>query len=795
MLRNYFKIALRHLWQNRLYSGINILGPAFGLTCVLLAILYIRSEHNFDTFHQKSPHLHRVTTTLIADKGQDPQTSGGTGQVQGPAFKAAIPEMEEYVRVMGGAIFGDIRTDQKAFKLQLLFVDDNFFNVFSFKLIHGNPKTVLKDVGSVVITEETALRFFNSTNVVGKILHMEADPSANRLGKPLVISGVVENPPKNSSIQFDVLHPFSFMQLSFEDTNWLNTYLGTFVVLNSKADTSLVIKKFNQVHARNAQEQIKDNGYDPETRYGLQPITDIHLNPLHTGGEGGAIHYSNPLYSSIFLGIALFILLMASINFVNISIASSLKRAKEVGIRKVTGSRQSQIIIQFLGESAILCVAAFVLAFLLLLIVLPMFNELANKQIAIGEIFEWKLVLSFIIVLLTNILLAGLYPAYILSHFKAAEVLYSKQKLSGGGFLGQSLVVIQFALAAILLIASIVFYKQMNYIRTKDLGYNPYQVIRSYISGNRETKPIAEFIRDEVAKEPSIVQVSFGEERGGNYKTKVNQRIVKSAYQNIDQNYLSVLGIHLKEGGNLSGSQEVIVNDAFVKAAALVNPIGTLVKTEDFFIKSPARIVGVVKDFHFGSLRNRISPLVMTLNGVYHGGIWLKIDKNRQQEGIKAFERIYRKALPNAVYTYNFLDELNNRDYIQEQRWQKIVGFATLLSILLCGMGLFGLTHLAIQQRTKEIGIRKVLGASVTNIVALLSRNFLKLCFISVIIASPIAYYFMDKWLQDFAYRIQISWHIFGYTALIILFISFLTVSYQAIQAALINPADSIKIE
>jgi putative ABC transport system permease protein len=674
-------------------------------------------------------------------------------------------------------------------------VDPNFFNVFSFKLIHVNPKTVLKDVGSVVITEKTALKFFNSTNVVGKILHMEADPSADRLGKPLVISGVVENPPKNSSIQFDVLHPFSFMQLSFEDTNWLNTYLGTFVVLNPKADTSLVIKKFNQVHARNAQEQIKDNGYDPETSYGLQPITDIHLNPLNTGGEGGAINYSNPLYSYVFLGIALFILLMASINFVNISIASSLKRAKEVGIRKVTGSRQSQIIIQFLGESAILCVAAFLLAILLMLILLPVFNELANKKIEIREIFEWKLIVSFVIVLLLNILLSGLYPAYILSNFKPTEVLYSKQKLSGGGFLGQSLVVVQFALAAILLISSIVFYQQMNYVRTKDLGYNPYQVIRSYISGNRETEPIAEFIKNEATKEPSIVQVSFGDERGGNYKTKVNQRIVKSTYQTIDQNYLAVLGIRLKEGKNLSARQEVIVNEAFVKAAALVNPIGTLVKTEDFFIKSPARIVGVVKDFHFGSLRNRITPLVMTANDVYYGGIWLKIDKNRQQEGIKAFEKIYRKALPNAVFEYNFMDELNNREYLQEQRWQKIVGFATLLSMLLCGMGLFGLTHLAIQQRTKEIGIRKVLGASVTGIVALFSKAFLKLVLLSVVVASPIAYYLMDQWLRNFAYRIPISWGAFGYTTLIIMLTSFLTISYQAIKAALMSPVNSLKSE
>ncbi|WP_028523515.1 ABC transporter permease [Runella limosa] len=797
MLRNYFKIALRHLWQNRLYSGINVVGLAFGLTCVLLAILYIRDEHSFDNFHQKSPHLYRITTTLIANKGENFQTSGGTGQVQGPAFKAVVPEIEDYVRVMGGAIFNDFRANQKALKLQLLFVDSHFFDVFSFKLIQGNPKTVLNDIGSVVITEKTALKYFNSTNVVGKILQMEADPSADRLGKPLVISGVVENPPKNSSIQFDILHPFSFLQLSFDDTYWLNTYLGTFVVLNPKADKSLVYRKFNQVHAQHAQEQIKENGYDPKTSYGLQPITDIHLNPLHTGGEGGAVNYSNPMYSYIFLGIALFILLMASINFVNISIASSLKRAKEVGIRKVTGSRQGQIIIQFLGESTILCVAAFVLAFVFVLLVLPVFNELANKQISISEIFEWKLFFAFSAVLLINILLSGLYPAYILSNFKPTEVLYSKQKLSGGGFFGQSLVVFQFALAAILLIASIVFYQQMNYVRTKDLGYNPYQVIRSYISGNRETKPIAAFIRNEVAKEPSIEQVSFGDERGGNYKTVVNQRTVKSVYLTVDPNYFSVMDIRFKEGNNFLGTDKphVIVNESFVRAAGLTNPIGASLQTEEFFMKPPAQIVGVIKDFHFGPLREQIPPMVVAANEAHYSGIWLKIDNNKRQEALKAFERIYRKAIPNAIYEYSFMDELNNRNYLQEQRWQQIVGFATLLSMLLCAMGLFGLTHLAVQQRTKEIGVRKVLGASVTSIVALLSKNFIKLSFIAVLIASPIAYYFMDKWLQDFAYRIQVSWRIFGYTALVMLFISLLTISYQAIKAALRNPVDSLRSE
>ena len=797
MFRNYFKIALRHLWQNRLYSGINVVGLALGLTCVLLAVLYIQDEHQFDTFHRHNPHLYRITTTAIETKGESPQVSGGTGQVQGPAFKAAVPEVSEYVRVMGGSIFGDVRSGQNVMKMQLLFADSNFFDVFSFKLIHGNPKTVLKEVGSVVIPEKTALKFFNTTDVVGKTLHLEADPSAQRLGKPLVISGVVENPPSNSSIQFDVLHPFSFMQLSFEDTYWLNAYLGTFVVLTPTADKAAVIRKFNQIHARNAQKQIKDNGFDPQVHYGLQPITDMHLYPLHTGGEGGAVNYSNPMYSYLFLGIALFILMMASINFVNITIASSLKRAKEVGIRKVTGSRQRQIIFQFLGESSILCFVSLLLATILTILVLPAFNELANKQFTLSQLINLEFIAAVVGVLVLNILLSGLYPAYVLSKFNPTEVLYRKQKLLGKSYLGQGLVLFQFSLAVVLIIASFVFFQQMDFIRTKDLGYNPYQVIRSYISGNRETKPIAEFLKNELAKEPSVVQTSFGGDWGNNHTVVINHQTIRGFYQIADNNFFSVMGIRLQKGRlfTASSAAEVIVNEAFVKATGLKNPLGEMVTLESHFGRSPSQIVGVVKDFHFNSLRNRIMPLVMTPSNVHYGGIWIKVNKHRQQEAVRAFERIYRRALPNAVFEYDFLDELNNQEYLQEQRWQWIIGIATLLSLILCGMGLFGVMHLAIHQRTKEIGVRKVLGASVRSIVLLLTKNVVRPVVLSSIIASPIAYYLLQQWLANFAYRIELSGTVFIGAGGLALLIALLTVSSQALKAAWADPVHSIKQE
>ncbi len=806
MLRNFLKIALRHLWKNRLYSLMTCIGLSVGMVYLLLAVLYAQNEWNYDQFHEKNPNLYRITTALVEHQGDQPQITGGTGQVQGPAFKAQVPEIVDYVRVMGGDIFSDVKGNNKVLKLQTLYVDDSFFNVFTFKLLHGDIKTVLQEVNAVVVSERTARRFFNRTNVVGEFLYMDADPSVKRIGKPLIISGVVEDPPKNSSIQFDLLHPFRFMQVSFEDTNWLNAYLGTFVVLRPAADLRIVTQKFNRIYNLAARDQLaqrlSEHALNPRISYGLQRITDIHLNPLYqtTGNrEGGIVQGSNPVYTYLFLGIASFILLMASINFINISLAGSLGRAKEVGIRKVTGSNQLQIMFQLLGESFFLCLIAFGLALIELQIILPVFNELSGKQITLIEAWNIELAGYFACILVANCLLTGLYPSYILSGFKPVEALYNKHKLVGRNQFGRRLVVFQFVLSVTMVIASIVFYGQMNYIRTKDLGYNPHQIIRTHINGNRDYKAVQQFLKNEVSREPSITGISFGQEYGNQLTdTKIGNQIVPSSYQAIDAAYIPLLGIKMKEGRNFSKDfpsdklESAIVNEAFVRATQLQNPIGTSL-TSDQLDKRSLTIIGVVKDFHFGSLRNRIQPRVLFITPGDMGGIWLKVEKARQPEAIRAFEKIYRKAMPDASYEYGFLDELNAREYEQEQRWQKIVGFTTGVSIFICCLGLFGLMHLAAQQRTKEIGIRKVLGASVSQIVALLSKDFLQLVLVAFVIATPIAWYVMNQWLQDFAYRIEISWWVFALAGVSALTIALFTVSFQAIKAALANPVKSLR--
>ena len=803
----FLKISLRHLLHNRLYVVINIIGLATAGTCMLFAVLYWKDERSYDNFHLTNPNLYRITTNQVEKDGKLVIT-GGTGQVQGPAFKAAVPEVKSYVRVFGGELYSDLSSGGKSFRVAPLFVDENFFDVFNFKLLRGNSKTVLKDINALVITETTAKKYFNSIDVVGKTLQMHADPSFEKLGKAIMITGVVEDPPKNSSLQFDALFTFSFLHLSFEDANWLNAYLGTFVLLQPNANLSAVTKKFDNIYAAHAKEQLGNSdfdiyGYDPKITYGLQPITDIHLNPLMlaTGNaEGGIINGSTPVYSYLFMGIALFILLMAAINFINISIANSFKRAKEIGVRKIAGGNRGQIIIQLLNESAILCIMAFMLALVIMNISLPLFNSLSGKQLLFADVMDLKLFSYFFLVLIGIILLTGIYPAYILSNFKPSEVLYNKQKLSGNSLLGRSLVVFQFSLAVFLLIATVVYYNQMNFIRTKDLGYNPNQIIRTSVYGDRDYKSVVNILKHELAKEPSITTVSFGND-GWTEDLQVNGRTIKGQIKNIDENFLPAMNISLRAGRNLSPEfttdkkDGVIVNETFVKAFALQHPLGEQIKINRHYDSSLKIIRGVVKDFHFGSLREPIKPMAMYMNETTDGGMWVKFEKSKQKEAMAALQRVYMKVMPDAIYDYQFLDELNAKQYFQEQRWQKVVNVSTVLSLLICCLGLFGLAHLSANQRTKEIGIRKVLGASAAAMAAMLSKDFLKLILISFLVSFPVAWIVMNNWLHDYAYRIELSWWIFLIAGLTATFIALATISFQAIKAAIANPVKSLRSE
>lgn len=798
------KTAARYFTHNRLYFTINIAGLAMATTCLFLAILYARHENSYDNFHRNQDRFYRIVTTSSDSKGMR-GTVAGTGQPQGPAFQAAIPEIEDYTRLMGGDIYGTVLGNGKPIELQMLFTDSSFFRLFNFPLLYGDTATALRSINSAVITETVARKFFGTADVVGRILEQDADPSAEKLKKPLVIGGVVEDLPENSSIRFEILLPLSYMQLSFTDENWLNQYLGTFLILQPGADTKTVSEKFNRVAAVHARSQVDENmklfHYDPKISYGLQPVADMHMHPMLTGEfrEGGIVNESKPVYSILFLGISVFILLMAGINFINISIAGSLKRAKEVGVRKISGGSKSQIIIQFLLESTIVCSIAVALGLILTNLLLPVFNQLTSRNLTLSGNINLGTIGYFILVLIVIILFTGFYPAYILSDFKPREVLYNKQRLSGKNWLGRGLIVFQFAMAVFFIITTLIYYSQMNYIRTKNLGYNPDYVIRTNISGDRPVEEMQSKLRAELSNMPAIKYLSFGAD-GSEYEVKVEDKLVMSEHVAIDEYRLPALDIKLKLGRNIDRSRfpadnhnSVLVNEAFVKAAGLSSPIGVRVRTSDYYDKEEKTIVGVIEDFHGSSLHKLIQPMVLFPCNWNSGGIWIKIDKSRQQEAIAAVGSAFKKLMPTAIFKYQYLDELNARAYFQELRWQKITLTAAIISILICCMGLFGLAHQSTQRRIREIGIRKILGAGVSGIVGLLSIDFLKLVSLSVIIAAPIAWIVMHQWLDNFAYRTEIGWGIFAAAAVIAITLSFITIASQTIRAATANPVESLK--
>ncbi|KAA0989548.1 ABC transporter permease [Dyadobacter aurulentus] len=806
MLKTFLKIAFRHLWRTRIYAFINISGLAIGLTCLLLATIYILDEQSFDSFHQNNPDLYRITTR-IKNAGKS-ESSGGTGQVQGPAFQSQIPEIRNYARIMGGDIYGDIRNKSKVFKLQMLFVDSTFFEVFTFKILSGNQDKALQDVNSVVITRQTALKFFGRLDVVGEILRMSADPSAQRLGKPLVITAVVQDPPVNSSIQFDVLFPFRFLQLSFEDTNWLNAYLGTFVVLQPHANLESVTRRLDQIGKINAREQLgqyeKEHGIRPEISYGLQQITDIHLNPQEISNqnrEAGVINGSRPIYSFLFFTVAGFILFMASINFINISISASVRRAREIGIRKVTGSKRAEIFLQFIGESAFVSLAACILALLMTIAFLPIFNQLAGKQIVTGSLFQFRLLGWLAFIFLFNILLSGAYPAYLLSGFTPVQVLYGKLQLTGKRASGSVLVVFQFTTAIVLGIVSLVFYLQMRFIKTKDLGYNPQEVVKVAIAGSTESRLIRSNFESNLKNNPDIGQLSLTGEFGLR-EAKVEGKKLESYYRTVDERYLEMLEMQLKTGRNFSQkfksdpASAAIVNEAFVKAAGLDHPVGKIIQADSHFGEAPFTIIGVVQDFHYASLKARIQPLVMLMSDQFGGETLLfKINHTAREKALSDVGAAFHRVLPEAAFSYTFLDDLNAKEYDQEKKWQVLISYATAISVLVCCLGLFGLAHLALYQRTKETGIRLVLGATALGIIVLFSRDFFKIIAIAILIACPAGYYLMNLWLGDFSYRIPFPYWVFPIAGTVAIIVTLLTVGTMGARAAAVNPALSLRSE
>ena len=801
MFKNYFKTAWRHLLKNRLYTIINIAGLTIGMMCALFAILYVNDELNYDKFNKKASQLYRLTTTITNQYGNH-QTLG-SGQVEGPAFKAAIPEISDYTRII--KISGiNVSGENKSLAVQLIYCDESFFNLFSFPLLYGNPKTVLSEPFSIVLSETTALKFFGTTDVVGKILKIEEGEGIENL----IITGITKDAPTNSSIQFDVLVPFKYLQRMFNDKNWLNEYLTTFILLHADADPRIVQQKIKEVFKTQAKDQLLETKTPSDQyQFALQPFTDIHLHPVGLNPDGtadeprGLSGGSTITYSYILIGIVAFVLLMACVNFINLSISDSLIRAKEISIRKIAGSSRKQIISQFLIEASILCFISYIFAVFFSQLLLPVFNQLADKKVSLFHLNNLNFFFYGIILIFLCIAIVGFYPAITLSMFNPAEVLYNKQKLNSKNLFGKSLIVLQFTLAVALIISTIIYYRQMNFISNENLGYNAADIITVGLPGQRIDSNVTTTFRNELLQDPSVKYITT--DAGGIWDNPVSvdgkQFIAKGG--SIDEFYLPALSIPLETGRNFSKEyatdpiSAVIVNETFVKSVGWKNPIGE--RLTDLNDNNKIKmVIGVVKDYHYGSLKEKIQPQIMSM--VYAGNnenALIKIQKGKTVQALKALKTIYNNLFPQHYFDYTFLSDENANAYASEKRWQQIISYSSVVAILICCIGLFGLSSFTAQKRHKEIGIRKVLGASVVRITQLLVKDFLKLVIIAIIIASPVAWLAMNTWLRGFAYRTEISWWLFVIADIAALLIALLPVSFQSIKAAIANPVKSLRTE
>lgn len=796
MLRNYFTIALRNLQKNTVFSLINIVGLAIGLTATMLILLYAKDEVSYDKFHAKSPSIYRITSDWTNPDGSLARKDGSTGDFQGPKFKEKIPEIEAFVRVQSA--YNDIRGNGEIKGYEMMNADANFFSVFSFPLLSGNPATALQKPNTIVISEEMAEKFFKTNDALGKTLELKDGDKF----VPYQVTGVAKKCPQNSSIKFDFLLPKIVDAKEFANSeNWFNFFQHTFVLLHPQASIKKVEAKMKRVYDADSKaaskKMLNDYGMKEKVTYFLQPLLEMHLS-TDLRAENGLVDASNPMFSYILTGIALFILLIACINFVNLTVARSLKRAKEIGVRKVVGSSRNQLIWQFLGESFILSFIAFVLALLVVQLALPTFNQLANKALSLAYLFDAKLVVAYIGVFLATSLLSGFYPALVMSGFSPIQTLYSRFNLTGKNYLQKSLVVLQFGLASFLIIATLTIFSQFNYLINKDLGYDDKNVIMVDF-GQNVSRGKANTLKEQLLKSPAIVQVA--PKNGGFWGTiaRVNgQKDISFAYETVDEDFLPLYKIPVKLGRNFSkefadSSHSILVNEAFVKEAGWKNPIG---QTVDFFYHNEKyAVVGVVKDHHFDVLTQAIKPQLFTTKSNGFGKVNIKIKPTTETASLAHIEKTFKSLFPLNPYVYKFKDLENRKAYESESKWKQIMLFGAILTIFISCIGLFGLATLSAEKRTKEIGIRKVLGASVASVVSLLSTDFVKLVSLSFIFSFPAAYLATQKWLENYPFRIEINVWFFVITATVTLCIALLTVSFQSIKAALMNPVKSLRSE
>ena len=798
MIKNYFKTAFRNLWRNKIFSIIKILGLSIGLTVCMLIFLYTKDEISYDQFHENKAQIFRIVQTWRFAQNP-PQDMGITTAIVGETFAKEIPEVQQYVRINGEAV--TVKKKNNVFTENPMFVEDNFFSVFTFPLLRGNKKTALKDLHSVVLSKNMAIKYFGTEDVIGETMQIKRGDEFENY----TITAIAENPPQNSTIKADIFLSIK-NDLRSPGNDWLGGNLNTFLLLSPQANVQMVESKMQMIFDKNTKDFLakakKEQGASLKIKLALQPLTDIHLSK-RTGPDNGMTGGSKAAYSYILTCIAIFILIIACINFINLAVAQSLKRSKEIGIRKVIGGTRSQLIKQFLTESFLVSLIAFAIGFFLTIMLLPLFNELANKKLSLLYLSDAYLYIGYFLLLLITSFIAGFYPSLVLSAFQPVKVLYGRQKMMGRNLLTKGLIVFQFALAIFLIISTIAVNRQLNYLLHTDLGYDAKNLVRLDLPNSNASDKLPALFKNELANQRNILSVAARNSGRTISGAKANGKNIMIEFNKIDDKYLPAFKIPIIAGRNFSlnypadSMNSVIVNESFVKEAGwkISNAVGETINFMDEKNR-PATIVGVIKDYHFTSLKEKITPELFSMDSTSsYGQVWVKIDPNDIPQTLALLESTYKKLVPLFPYSYQFMDDINAKNYETESKWKQIISIASGLFIFISCIGLLGLVMLAIEQRTKEIGIRKVLGAAASRIMMLVSKEFIVLILIAFVVSTPVGYYFIHKWLQDFAYRINISWWMFPLAGVSVIIIALITLSYMAIKAAIANPVKSLRTE
>jgi ABC-type antimicrobial peptide transport system permease subunit len=793
MLKHHFLIAFRNLKKHKGSFFINLVGLSTGLACALIIYLWVDSEKQFDKFHAKDSQLYQVMQ-LSKENGQV-VVHNHTQGLLAEAMKKDLPEVEVSVPMMDLVkenMTGVLKAGDKTLRSGGIFAGKDFFNVFSFKLLQGKPGSVLADKSNMVISDDLAISLFGSTdNAVGKSIEWEITGEKRQAS----VTGVFHKVPANSSLQFDYVLTYDMLisEIWTNGQKWWNE--GALTYLQLKKGTDLAA--FNN--------KIKDfvKKYHAESSFTCfaRPYSSAYLYGKYDEGvqSGGRIEYVR-----LFSIAALFILVIACINFMNLSTAKASRRLKEVGIRKTIGSTRRMLVMQFLSEAIVMSFLSLIVASLLVIAFLPLFNALTDKQLVFP--FNINVILSLIGVTLLTGLLAGSYPAFYLSGFNPIAVLKGRLKNSWGELLARKgLVVFQFTISLVLIVSVIVVYKQVDFVQSANPGYNKDNVI--YFDKEGTTNKNTQAFLAELKQIPGVVNASSIQENiiyeGGGSSTyglqwpgKADKDKVDFVVRAVDFDMLETLGIQVKEGRSFSRSfgaedKSVVFNETAIKIMNLKNPIGTTIKMWG----KELTIVGVVKDFHISSFHEKIFPLLFYYDPENTYSVMAKIEAGKEKQTLSSIESFYKKYNPGYAFQYKFMDNMYQAQYVSEQRVSSLSGYFAGLAILISCLGLFGLAAFNAEIRTKEIGVRKVLGASVSSVTVLLSKDFFKLIIIAALIAFPLAWWVMNEWLNGFAYKIDIGAGVFIIAFVAIVLLTILTVGFQAIKAAIANPVKSLRTE